>query len=58
MFHMYDKKIYMLLTPLPSVTNHHTFSDLLPLERDVGLLYGWPLVSLIIVNRPRPTDYY
>ena len=32
----------MLLTPLPPVTNCHTFSDPLPpLERDV--LYGRPL---------------
>ena len=31
----------MLLTPPPPVTNCHTFSDPLPLERDV--LYGRPL---------------
>src|SRR6218665_1056148 len=31
----------MLLTPLPSVTNCHTFSDPLPLEDDVP--YGRPL---------------
>jgi len=43
MFHMYDKKfIYKCdltcsLPPTP-VTNCHTFSDPLPLERDV--LYG------------------
>src|SRR6218665_502927 len=40
MFHMYDKKIYKcdvnpLYPPLPSVTNYHTFSDSLPLDRDV-----------------------
>ena len=31
----------MLLTPPPPVTNCHTFSNPLPLERDV--LYGRPL---------------
>ena len=45
MFHMYDKKMYKcdvtcsLRTP-PPVTNCHTFSDPLPLERDI--LYVWP----------------
>src|SRR6218665_1113967 len=45
MFHMYDKKIYKCdvtsSLPPPPVTNCHTFSDPLPLERDV--LYGQPL---------------
>src|SRR6218665_3130469 len=44
MFHMYDKNLYKrdvtCSCPPPSVTNCHTFSDPLPLERDV--LYGWP----------------
>jgi len=50
MFHMYDKKTFInvkshALDPLPSVTNCHTFSDLLPpLERDV--LYGRPKTSI------------
>ena len=34
----------MLLTP-PPVTNCHTLSDPLPLERDV--LYGWPYIGLL-----------
>src|SRR6218665_3331603 len=43
MFHMYDTKMYKCdvtcsLPLLPSVTNCHTFSHPLPLERDV--LYG------------------
>ena len=43
---MYDKKCISDVTshafyPLPPVTNCHTFSDPLPLERDV--LYGRPL---------------
>ena len=38
----------MLLTSPPSVTNCHTFSDPLPLERDV--LYGRPLM-----HSSRPT---
>jgi len=33
----------MLLTAPPPVTNCHTFSDPLPLERDV--LYGRPLIE-------------
>jgi len=42
---MYDILFYKcdvtcFLLPLPPVTNCHTFSDPLPLERDV--LYGWP----------------
>ena len=42
---MYDKNLYKRdvtcsWPPLPPVTNCHTFSDLLPLERDV--LYGRP----------------
>ena len=45
MFHMYDKNLYKrdvtCSLPLPAVTNCHTFSDPLPLERDV--LYGRPL---------------
>jgi len=40
----------MLLTPSLAVTNCHTFSDLLPLERDV--LYGRPLTRL---GRPMQT---
>src|SRR6218665_2044014 len=44
MFHMYDKKFISVMShafyPLPFVTNCHTFSDPLPLERDV--LYGRP----------------
>ena len=50
---MYDKKIYKrdLTCSWPSpppFTNCHTFSDPLPLERD--LLYGWPLsLSYIII---------
>jgi len=39
----------MLFIPPPSVTNCHTFSDPLPLERDV--LYGRPL-SLDGQGRP------
>src|SRR6218665_3335668 len=39
MFHMYDKICISVtshaLDPLPPVTNCHTFSDPLPLERDV-----------------------
>jgi len=38
------------LDPLPSVTNCHTFSDPLPLERDV--LYGRPLSHLCISHIP------
>src|SRR6218665_757842 len=45
MFNMYDKKCISVtshaLDPLPPVTNCHTYSDPLPLERDV--LYGRPL---------------
>src|SRR6218665_2726750 len=44
MFGMYDKKIHKCdvtcSLPPPPVTNCHTFSDPLPLERDV--LYGRP----------------
>src|SRR6218665_1006964 len=46
MFHMYHTKFISVTThaldPLPPVTNRHTFSDPLPLERDV--LYGRPLL--------------
>jgi len=51
---MYDKKFisvtsHALGTPLPSVTNCHTFSDpLLRLERDV--LYGRPRWSMNVVS--------
>src|SRR6218665_584694 len=45
MFRMYEKKFISVMShalyPPPSVTNCHTFSDPLPLERDV--LYGRPL---------------
>src|SRR6218665_1634708 len=46
MFHVYDKNLYKRdvtcsRPPLPPVTNCHTFSDPLPLERDI--LYGRPL---------------
>ena len=42
---MYDKIIYKcdVTCSLSSVTNCHTFSDPLPLERDV--LYGRPLLE-------------
>jgi len=40
----------MLLTPLSPVTNYHTYSDPLPLERDVGLLYGRPLNMLRVAG--------
>ena len=47
MFHMYDKKFISVtshaLDSPPLVTNCHTFSDPLPLERDI--LYGRPLTS-------------
>src|SRR6218665_1905432 len=47
MFHMYDKFCISVtshaLDPSAPVTNCHTFSDLLPLERDV--LYGRPLIQ-------------
>jgi len=36
------------LDPPPSVTNRHTFSDPLPLERDV--LYGRPLSQFLLQN--------
>ena len=47
MFHISDKNFFISVTshaldPHPSVTNCHTFSDPLPLERDV--LYGQPLL--------------
>ena len=38
----------MLFTPLPPVTNCHTFSDPLPLEHDV--LYGQPLRHQLALN--------
>jgi len=40
------------LGPLPSVTNCHTFSEPLPLERDV--LYGRPLITIIIIINQFP----
>jgi len=50
MFHMYDKFFYKrdvtCSWPPPPVTNCHTFSDPLPLERDV--LYGRPLRRYIL----------
>ena len=49
MFRMYDKKCISMMShalyPPPPVTNCHTFSDPLPLERDV--LYGRPLCILL-----------
>ena len=46
---MYDKNLYKrdvtCSWPPPPVRNCHTFSDLLPLERDV--LYGRPLTEAV-----------
>ena len=37
------------LDPLPPVTNCHTFSDPVPLKRDV--LYGRPLTCLSVLEK-------
>src|SRR6218665_616141 len=55
MFHVYDKKFISVtshvLDPPPTVTNCHTFSNPLPLERDV--LYGRFLRSSLVLRLPR-----